>query len=129
MDVLLLYVSVGFASLGVVCDELNDGTWNGFLYKGSNYCMYVYCVESLAHIECYSDCTRRGAIWLRCYLRCVEPSLYSVVLCTHVAWVCLMFLLLCRIFSNVFAIIERRNMGLYEVSHFVYLLGFRTATI
>ena len=26
--------------------------------------MYVYCVESFAHIECYSECSRRGAIWL-----------------------------------------------------------------
>ena len=26
--------------------------------------MYVYCVESFAHIECYSDCSRGGAIWL-----------------------------------------------------------------
>ena len=26
--------------------------------------MYVYCVESFADIECYSDCSRRGAIWL-----------------------------------------------------------------
>ena len=26
-------------------------------------CVYVYCVESFAHIECYSDCSRR-AIWL-----------------------------------------------------------------
>ena len=29
--------------------------------------MYVYCVESFAHIECYSDCSRRGGgggIWL-----------------------------------------------------------------
>ena len=23
--------------------------------------MYVYCVDSLAHIECYSDCLRRGS--------------------------------------------------------------------
>ena len=22
--------------------------------------MYVYCVEGFAHIECYSDCSRRG---------------------------------------------------------------------
>ena len=22
------------------------------------------CVESFAHIECYSDCSHRGAIWL-----------------------------------------------------------------
>ena len=29
--------------------------------------MYVYCVESFAHIECYSDCSSRGAIWLNPY--------------------------------------------------------------
>ena len=23
-----------------------------------------YCVKSIAHIECYSDCSRRGTIWL-----------------------------------------------------------------
>ena len=23
--------------------------------------MYVYCVESFAHIECYSDCSCRGS--------------------------------------------------------------------
>ena len=23
--------------------------------------VYVYCVESCAHIECYSDCSRRGS--------------------------------------------------------------------
>ena len=23
--------------------------------------MYMYCVESLSHIECYSDCARRGS--------------------------------------------------------------------
>ena len=27
--------------------------------------MYVYCVKSFAHIECYIDCSRRGAIWLK----------------------------------------------------------------
>ena len=26
--------------------------------------MYVYCVENFAHIECYSDCSCMGAIWL-----------------------------------------------------------------
>ena len=29
--------------------------------------MYVYCVESFAHIKCYSDCSRRGAIWLNAF--------------------------------------------------------------
>ena len=29
--------------------------------------MYVYCVESIAHIECYSDCSRRGSLWLNSF--------------------------------------------------------------
>ena len=28
-------------------------------------CVYVYCVESFAHIECYSDCSRP---LLRCHM-------------------------------------------------------------
>ena len=28
------------------------------------YQLSDYCVESFVHIECYSDCSRRGAIWL-----------------------------------------------------------------
>ena len=24
-------------------------------------CVYVFCVESFAHIECYSDCSLRGS--------------------------------------------------------------------
>ena len=65
--------------------------------------MYVYCVESFAHIECYSDCSRRGShlvepfcYGVRCYLVCVVPSLYNVVFCTRVAWACLVSLLLCK---------------------------------
>ena len=38
-----------------------------------------------------------GAIWLNPFaLVCVVPSLYSVVFCTRVAWVCLVCLLLCK---------------------------------
>ena len=50
---------VGFSSLGVVYDELNDCAWNLGMYQLSDK-----CVKSFAHIECYSDCLRRGAIWL-----------------------------------------------------------------
>ena len=50
-----------FASLNVVCDELNDCAWYLSLYQLSDKCVYVYCVESFAHIECYSDCSRRGS--------------------------------------------------------------------
>ena len=34
-----------------------------------------------------------------------------------------------RLFSSVFAITERRDMGLYEVPLFVSLLGFGTVTM
>ena len=40
------------------------------------------------------------AIWLKAFatvlLVCVVPSLYSVVFCTCVEWVCLVCLLLCK---------------------------------
>ena len=42
---------IGFVSFDVVCDELNDCAWNVGLYQLS-LCVYVYCVESFAHIEC-----------------------------------------------------------------------------
>ena len=76
----MIYICcVGFASLDVVCDKLNDRAWNVGLYQLSDKCVYVYCVESFAHIECYSDFWRRGDIWLnpllRCCLLCVVPSL------------------------------------------------------
>ena len=54
----MIYICyIGFASLAVGCDELNVG-------QLPDMCVVVYCVESFAHIECYSDCSRRGAIWL-----------------------------------------------------------------
>ena len=95
--------------------------------------MYVYCVKSFAHIECYSDCSRRGS-------HLVEPfatvlfsvcSAVPVEFCTHVAWVCLVCLLLCREedSSPVSAITERRNMGLYEVPLSVSLLDFEIGTM
>ena len=34
--------------------------------------LFVYCVESFAHIECYSDCSRRGS-------HLVEPFCYGVI--------------------------------------------------
>ena len=46
---------VGFASLDVVCDEFNDCAWYLGLWQLSDKCMNVY-----AHIEGYSDCSRRG---------------------------------------------------------------------
>ena len=62
---------------------------------------------------------------------CVVPSLYSVVFCTRVAWVCLLCLLLCKEggSSPVSAITERRDMGQYEVPLSVSLLGFGIGTM
>ena len=59
--------------------------------------MYVYCVESFAHIECYSDCSVRaeGAIWLNPFAT-VLFSVCGAVTVECVAWVCLVCLLLCR---------------------------------
>ena len=61
------------------------------------------------------------------------------MLCTRVSWVCLVCLLLCkeegscvvypRLFSSVFAITERRDMGLYEVHLSVSLMGFGIGTM
>ena len=47
--------------------------------------MYVYCVESFAHIECYSDCSRRGAIWLNPFVTVLFTvcSAITVVLCLY----------------------------------------------
>ena len=62
---------------------------------------------------------------------CVVPSLYSVMFCTRVAWVCLLCLLLCREegSSPVSAITERKEIDLYEVTLCVYLLGFGIGTM
>ena len=65
---------VSFASLDVVCDERNDCAWYFGLYQLSAKCVYVYCIESFAHNECYSDCSRRGG-------HLVEPLCYGGVYC------------------------------------------------
>ena len=67
---------------------------------------------------------------LRCRLLCVVPSLYSLVLCTRVAWMCLVYLLLWKEGSSpVSAITERRDMGLYEVPLSMSLLDFGMGTM
>ena len=63
---------VCFVSLDVVCDKLNDCTWNAGMWQISDKCVYVYCVDSFAHIERYSHCSRRGS-------HLVEPLCYDVV--------------------------------------------------
>ena len=49
---------VGFASLDIVCDELNECAWKGDLLQLSDLYVIVYSVESFGHSKCYSDCSR-----------------------------------------------------------------------
>ena len=62
--------------------------------------MYVYCVESFAHIEYFIDCSPGGAIWLNPFAT-VLLSVCSAVtveccVCIRVVWECLVCLLLCK---------------------------------
>ena len=70
--------------------NLNDCAWNVGLYQLSDKCVYVYCVESFAHIECYSDCSRRGGGHL------IEPLCYGIVtVCSAVTVECCVLYLCC----------------------------------
>ena len=77
--------------------------------------MYVYCVESFAHIECYSDCSRRGS-------HLVEPLCYGVVTVE-----CCVLYPCCVGMFGMFAVM--RDMGLYEVPLSVSLLAFGMGTM
>ena len=91
--------------------------------------MYVYCVEIFAHIECYSDCSRRGSHLVATVLFNVCSSV-TVECCvfTRVVWVCL---LLCKEegSSPVSCKYLWEGYGLYEVPLSVYLLGFGMGTM
>ena len=62
--------------------------------------MYVYCVESFAHIECYSDCSRRGGggIWLNPF----ATVLFSV--CSAVTVECCVLYPCCMGVFGMFAV-------------------------
>ena len=74
-----------------LCSELNNCAWN------SDLCVYVYCAERLAHIECYTDYSRMGAIWLNPFVTvlfnvCRDGTVVHFPIC--VALVCLVYFLL-----------------------------------
>ena len=76
--------------------------------------MYVYCIESFAHIECYSDCSRRGgAIWLYPFATVLFTMCSAVTVECCVLYPCLVCLRLCKEegSSPVSAITEKRDMG------------------
>ena len=90
-------------------------------------------MESFAHIECYRDCSRRGAIWLNPFATVLFTVCSTVTVECCVLYPCCvgvfgMFAVMYgrRLFSSVFAITERRDLGLYEVPLSMSLLGFRT---
>ena len=59
-------------SFYVCCSDCVGVCGNVCLYQLSDYCVYVYCVVSFAHIKCYSDCSCRGS-------HLVEPFCYVVI--------------------------------------------------
>ena len=59
--------------------------------------MYVQCVESFAHIECYSDCPRRGAIWL-------NPFATVFTVCSAITVECCVLYLYCASVFGMLAV-------------------------
>ena len=57
-------------------------------------CMFM--VSKALLLSSATVIVRAGERFGWCYLVSIVPSLYSVVFCTHVAWVCLVCLLLCK---------------------------------
>ena len=91
-------------------------------------CVYVDCVECFAHVSCYCDC----AFW---WFVLVESCCDGVVYVMLVEWLLLkpccvemcgmLFVMYgSSVFSCVFAITERSEMGLYDVPIFISLFGF-----
>ena len=60
--------------------------------------MYVHCVESFAHIVCYSDCLRRGGTWLNPF----ATVLFSV--CSAVTVECCVLYPCCMGVFGMFAV-------------------------
>ena len=56
---------------------------------------------------------------------CIAPSLYSVVLCTRVAWVCLVCLLLCKEEGSSSVSLQLLRGGIWACLRSMSLLGFR----
>ena len=62
-------------------------------------CVYVYCVESFAHIERYSECLPRGgAIWLHPF------SMVLCNVCSAVTVECCVLYLCCVGLFGMFAV-------------------------
>ena len=69
--------------------------------------MYVCCVESFVHIECYSDCSRRGAIWLNPFVTVLFNVCSAVTVECYVLYPCCLdvFGMFADIVIGVFAVL------------------------
>ena len=76
--------------------------------------MYVYCVESFVHIECYYDCPCRRPIWLNPFATVLFNVCSAVPVECYVLYPCCVGLLAVmygrRLFFSVFTITKRRDM-------------------
>ena len=125
---------VGFASLDVVCDELNDCAWNACSSFLISVCMFIVSKALLISSATVIVCAG-GAIWLNPFAMVLFSVCGAVTVECCVLYPCMgVFGILSvmegrRLFSSVFAITERRDMGLYEVPLSVSLLGFGIGTM
>ena len=110
---------VGFASLDVVCDELNDYAWNIGL---KSVCMYIvskaWLISSATVIVCAG-----GAIWLNLFATVLFTVCSAVTVECCVLYPCCVAVLQCL--CNYW----RRDMGMYEVPLSMSLLGFGMGTL
>ena len=81
--------------------------------------MYVYCVDSFAHIE-FSFNSFAMVLFIVCIAVTVE-CFYPCCVCVFGMFAVMYVKML---LSSVFAIPERKDIGLYEVSLSMFLLGF-----
>ena len=118
---------VGFASLGVVCNELHDCVWMLVCSSFSiSVCMFIES-KALLIFSATGIVRTRGAIWLNIYATVLFNVCSAVTVECGVS-VCVfgMFAVMQgrRLLSSDLAITERRDMGMYEVSSSMSLLGF-----
>ena len=115
-DCVIYICCVGFASLDVVCDELNYCAWNLGLYQLSD--------------------KLRGAIWLNPFSMVLFSVCSAVMVEGCVLYPCCVGVFGMsavmqgrRLFSSILSITVRRDMGLDEVSLSISLLGFGMGTM
>ena len=125
---------VDFASLDIVYDELNDCAWNVCQFLIS-VCMFIV-LKALLISSATAIVRAGGAIWLNHFATVLFSVCSAVTVECCVLYPCCMgvfgmfaVMLGRRLFSSVFAITERRDMGVYEVPLSVSLLGFGIGTM